>query len=236
MRRSARSSICCPRWRGSASTMRSSISRRAEVPIMDGSAAPFVFLLQSAGIEEQNAPKRFVRVLQARRGRAKATSGCGFDPYDGFSVNVEIDFDHPALRKHRQAVSIDFSTTSFLKEISRARTFGFLQDLETSRASEPCARRQPRQRYRDGRLPRAQRGRPALPRRVRAAQGARRARRSVSARPGLIGEFTGFKCGHGLNNLLLRALLEQPGLLRGSRVRRRRSSARRFPTSSRTGH
>ena len=106
----------------------------AEVPIMDGSAAPFVFLLQSAGIEEQNAPKRFVRV----RKRVEVGEGdkwVRLDPHDGFRVNVEIDFDHPALRKHRQSMTMDFSTSTFLKEISRARTFGFLKDLETSRAS-----------------------------------------------------------------------------------------------------
>ena len=86
----------------------------AEVPIMDGSAAPFVFLLQSAGIEEQNAPKRFVRVLK----RVEVTEGdkwVRLDPYDGFRINVEIDFDHPALRKHRQAMTMDFSTQAFLE-------------------------------------------------------------------------------------------------------------------------
>jgi UDP-3-O-[3-hydroxymyristoyl] N-acetylglucosamine deacetylase len=104
----------------------------AEVPIMDGSAAPFVFLLQSAGIEEQSAPKKFIRVrepIEVRDGDKWAR----LTPYDGFKVNFEIDFDHPVLRKHRQTASLDFSTTAFLKEISRARTFGFLRDLETLR-------------------------------------------------------------------------------------------------------
>jgi len=99
-----------------------------EVPIMDGSAAPFVFLLQSAGIEEQGAQKRFIRV----RERVEVKDGdrwVRLDPYDGFRVNVEIVFDHPALRKFRQSMSLDFSTQAFLKEISRARTFGFLKDI-----------------------------------------------------------------------------------------------------------
>jgi UDP-3-O-[3-hydroxymyristoyl] N-acetylglucosamine deacetylase len=107
----------------------------AEVPIMDGSAAPFVFLVQSAGIEEQSAPKRFIQVtkpVEVEEGGKWARLA----PFDGFRVNLKIDFDHPALRKHRQEVSLDFSTTSFLKEISRARTFGFLRDLETLRAKD----------------------------------------------------------------------------------------------------
>src|SRR5690606_35630414 len=106
-----------------------------EVPIMDGSAAPFVFLLQSAGIEEQNAPKRFIRVLKP----VKVVEGdkwAELKPHDGFRVNFEIDFDHPVLRKHRQKMRLDFSTTAFLKEISRARTFGFLRDLEMLRARD----------------------------------------------------------------------------------------------------
>ena len=101
----------------------------AEVPIMDGSAAPFVFLLQSAGVEIQNTPKKFIRVVD----RVEVVEGdkwVRLEPYDGFRVNIEIDFDHPALRKHRQAMSMDFSTTAFLKEISRARTFGVMPMAE----------------------------------------------------------------------------------------------------------
>ena len=106
-----------------------------EVPIMDGSAGPFVFLLQSAGIEEQAVPKRFVKVLRPIEVR-EGDKWVRLAPHDGFRLNVEIDFEHPALRKFRQAVSLDFSTASFLKEISRARTFGFLKDLEGARARE----------------------------------------------------------------------------------------------------
>src|SRR4029077_20056876 len=104
-----------------------------EVPIMDGSAGPFVFLLQSAGIEEQNAPKRFVRILKS----VKVEDGdkwARFDPYDGFKVNFEIELDHPVFKRHSQVASMDFSTTSFLREVSRARTFGFMRDLESLRA------------------------------------------------------------------------------------------------------
>ena len=104
----------------------------AELPIMDGSAAPFVFLLQSAGITEQVAPKRFVKVLkrvEVREGRRWAR----IEPFEGFKIDFSIDFDHPVFRARPQHCVIDFSTTSFVKEISRARTFGFLSDLEMLR-------------------------------------------------------------------------------------------------------
>jgi UDP-3-O-[3-hydroxymyristoyl] N-acetylglucosamine deacetylase len=181
----------------------------AEVPIMDGSAAPFVFLLQSAGIEEQSAPKRFVRLLQ-RVEVGEGDKWVRLDPHDGFRVNVEIDFDHPALRKHRQSMSMDFSTNSFLKEISRARTFGFLKDLETSRAldralggsldnaivmDEYRVLNEDGLRFRDE----------FVRHKVLDALGD-----LYLVGASLIGEFSGFKCGHRLNNLLLRRLLEQP--------------------------
>ena len=105
-----------------------------EVPIMDGSAGPFVFLLQSAGIEEQRRPKRFIRVKK----RLRVEDGdkwAQFDPFDGFKVNFEIEFNHPIFKRRAQKASMDFSTTSFLKEVSRARTFGFMRDLETDRKS-----------------------------------------------------------------------------------------------------
>lgn len=179
-----------------------------EVPIMDGSAAPFVFLLQSAGIEEQNSPKRFIRI------RKPVEVGDGekwarLTPYNGFKVNFEIDFDHPVLRKHRQSASLDFSTTSFLKEISRARTFGFLTDIESLRErdltlggsidnavvmDEYRVLNEDGLRFRDEFV-----------------------RHKILDAVGdlyllgccLIGEFTGYKSGHHLNNNLLRALLEQ---------------------------
>ena len=105
----------------------------AEVPIMDGSAGPFVFLLQSAGIEEQNAAKRFIRVRKRIRVEDNG-KWAELTPFDGFKVNFEIAFNHPVFNKLRQDATIDFSSTSFLKEVSRARTFCFLRDVEALRA------------------------------------------------------------------------------------------------------
>lgn len=181
----------------------------AELPIMDGSAAPFVFLIQSAGIEEQSADKRFIRIVRP----VEVTEGdkwARFAPYDGFRVNLEIDFDHPVLRKRRQRASLDFSTTAFLKEISRARTFGFLKDVENLRANELAL---------GGSLDNAI---VMDEYRVINEDGLRFqdefVRHKVLDAVGdlyllgscLIGEFSGFKSGHKLNNLLLRALLDQP--------------------------
>ncbi len=100
-----------------------------EVPIMDGSAAPFVFLIQSAGIAEQNAPKRFIRILRTVQVE-DGDKWARFEPYEGFKVRFSIDFDHPVFRSRDQHTEIDFSTTSFVKEVSRARTFGFMRDIE----------------------------------------------------------------------------------------------------------
>ena len=104
-----------------------------EIPIMDGSAAPFVFLLQSAGIEEQDAPKKFIRVkrpVTVEQDGKQAT----FKPFDGFKINFAIDFDHPVFENQTLNASIDFSSTSFVKEVSRARTFGFMHEFEYLRA------------------------------------------------------------------------------------------------------
>ncbi len=105
----------------------------AEVPIMDGSAGPFVFLLQSAGIEEQNAAKRFIRVRKKIRVEHDG-KWAELTPFNGFKVNFEIAFNHPVFNRLRQDATIDFSSTSFLKEVSRARTFCFLRDVEALRA------------------------------------------------------------------------------------------------------
>lgn len=105
----------------------------AEIPIMDGSAGPFVFLLQSAGIVEQGAAKRFIRIkhpVEVRDG----DKWVRFEPFDGFKVTMTIDFDHPAFKNRSQRAELDFSTTSFVKEVSRARTFGFLSQIEAMRA------------------------------------------------------------------------------------------------------
>jgi len=181
----------------------------AEVPIMDGSAAPFVFLLQSAGMEEQSAPKRFFQILKTVE-VSEGDKWARFTPYDGFRVNFEIDFDHPVLQRQRQKASLDFSTTAFLKEISRARTFGFLKDVETLRANDLAL---------GGSLDNAI---VMDEYRVLNEDGLRFqdefVRHKVLDAVGdlyllgccLVGEFTGYKSGHRLNNLLLRALLSQP--------------------------
>jgi UDP-3-O-[3-hydroxymyristoyl] N-acetylglucosamine deacetylase len=103
-----------------------------EVPIMDGSAGPFVFLLQSAGISEQAAAKRFIRIkrpLEVREGDKVAR----FAPYDGFKLGFTIEFDHPMIPKTQSRAEVEFSTAAYVKEVSRARTFGFMRDLEFMR-------------------------------------------------------------------------------------------------------
>ena len=104
-----------------------------EVPIMDGSAGPFIFLIQSAGIEEQNAPKRFIRVLRSV-GVKDGDKWAKLEPYNGFRIDFSINFRHPVFRPSTQHIELDFASTSYVKEIARARTFGFMQDVETMRA------------------------------------------------------------------------------------------------------
>jgi len=177
-----------------------------EVPIMDGSAGPFVFLLQSAGIEEQNAPKRFVRILKG----VKVEDGdkwARFDPYDGFKVNFEIEFDHPVFKRRSQVASMNFSTTTFLREVSRARTFGFMRDLEYMRSRNLAL---------GGNLDNAI----VLDEyRILNEDGLRYEDEFVKHKildaigdlyllgHSLIGEFSGYKSGHALNNRLLRTLI-----------------------------
>jgi len=103
-----------------------------EVPIMDGSAGPFVFLLQSAGILEQEKLKQFMRITKPLLVEDD-DKWVKFEPFNGFKVSFAIDFDHPILQNSTQVASVDFSTTSFVKEVSRARTFGFMDDLEALR-------------------------------------------------------------------------------------------------------
>ena len=104
----------------------------AEVPIMDGSAGPFVFLIQSAGFEEQNRPKQFIRIKRAIAVEDE-DKWAKFEPFDGFKVSFAIEFDHPFFHQRSKHAEIDFSTTSFVKEVSRARTFGFMRDVELLR-------------------------------------------------------------------------------------------------------
>ncbi len=177
-----------------------------EVPIMDGSAGPFVFLLQSAGIEEQSAPKRFVRILKTLR-VVDGDKWAQFQPHDGFKVNFEIEFDHPIFKKRAQTASMDFSTTSFLREISRARTFGFMRDLEYLRSKNLAL---------GGTMENAI---VLDDYRILNEDGLRYEDEFVKHKildaigdlyllgHTLIGEFSGYKSGHALNNKLLRTLI-----------------------------
>ena len=109
-----------------------------EVPILDGSAASFVFLLQSAGIELQKAPKKFVRLLapvEVREGEGANTKWARLTPYNGYKLSFEIDFDHPAVDSTGQRVEFDMGTGSYVRDIARARTFGFTKDVEMMRAN-----------------------------------------------------------------------------------------------------
>jgi UDP-3-O-[3-hydroxymyristoyl] N-acetylglucosamine deacetylase len=181
----------------------------AEVPIMDGSADPFVFLLRSAGIAEQDRPKRFVRILE----RVEVRDGdkwARFDPYDGFRVNFEIEFDHPSFRRSLSSATMEFSSTTYLKEVARARTFGFMRDLETLRKhnlalggsldnaivlDDSKVLNEGPLRYQDE----------FVKHKVLDAIGD-----LYLLGHSVIGEFSGFKSGHGLNNRLLRELLARP--------------------------
>jgi len=177
-----------------------------EVPIMDGSAGPFVFLLQSAGIEEQNAAKKFVRIKKKVR-IEEEDKWAEFTPFNGFKVNFEIAFNHPVFNKLSQQASIDFSSTSFLKEVSRARTFCFLRDVETLRARNLTL---------GGSMDNAI---VLDDYRILNEDGLRYANEFVIHKildaigdiyllgHSLIGEFSAHKSGHDLNNKLLRTLL-----------------------------
>ena len=103
-----------------------------EIPIMDGSAAPFVFLIQSAGIEEQDAPKRLLRIRRPVRVE-DGDKWAELTPFDGFRINFGISFNHPVFNKQRQDISLDLSSSAFLRDVSRARTFGFMRDIEALR-------------------------------------------------------------------------------------------------------
>jgi len=178
----------------------------AEVPIMDGSAGPFVFLIQSAGIVEQDAPKRFIRIKRTVRVE-EGDKWVQFDPFNGFKVSLGIDFDHPVFQGRSQTSEIDFSTTSFVKEVSRARTFGFMSQLETLRARNLAL---------GGSLDNAI---VVDDFRVLNEDGLRYDDEFVKHKVldaigdlyllghSLIGAFSGYKSGHGLNNQLLRTLL-----------------------------
>ena len=180
-----------------------------EVPIMDGSAGPFVFLIQSAGVEEQNAPKRFVRIKKpviVEDGDKRAM----FEPFDGFKVSFGIEFDHPAFRDRVQSATVDFSSTSFVKEVSRARTFGFLRDIEMLRTRKLAL---------GGSMDNAI---VVDDYRILNEDGLRYEDEFVKHKildaigdlyllgHSLIGAFSGYKSGHALNNQLLKELMARP--------------------------
>ncbi|MAD70693.1 MAG: UDP-3-O-[3-hydroxymyristoyl] N-acetylglucosamine deacetylase [Alcanivorax sp.] len=179
-----------------------------EVPIMDGSAGPFVFLLQSAGIKEQDAAKQFIRIkkeVTVREDDKVAT----FKPFDGFKVTFSIEFDHPVFEERNQVASIDFSSTSFVKEVARARTFGFMRDIEFLRSQNLAL---------GGSVDNAI---VVDEYRILNEDGLRYDDEFVKHKMldaigdlyqlghSLIGEFVGHKSGHALNNALLRELLKQ---------------------------
>ncbi len=180
-----------------------------EVPIMDGSAGPFVFLIQSAGIEQQTAAKRFIRILERVEVRLE-DKWARIEPYDGFRVSFKIDFNHPVFKSRMSFASVDFSTTSYLKEIARARTFGFMRDIEMLRERNLVL---------GGSMDNAV---VLDDYRILNDDGLRYEDEFVKHKVldaigdlyllghGLIGAFSGYKSGHELNNLLLRDLLDRP--------------------------
>ena len=178
-----------------------------ETPIMDGSAGPFVFLVQSAGVQEQDTPKRFLRIkrkVTAHQGDKMAS----VEPFEGFQVSFTIDFKHPVFDDTNQTAILDFSTTSFVKEVSRARTFGFMSELEFLRKKNLAL---------GGSLKNAI---VLDDLKVINEGGLRHPKEFVQHKIldavgdlyllgySLIGRFTAYKSGHALNNLLLRKLLE----------------------------
>ncbi|MCH7695501.1 MAG: UDP-3-O-acyl-N-acetylglucosamine deacetylase [Proteobacteria bacterium] len=179
----------------------------AEVPIMDGSAGPFVFLIQSAGVEEQNEVKKFIRIKQKVRVE-EADKWAMFAPFNGFKVGFTIQFSHPSFTTKNSHAEIDFSTTSFVKEVSRARTFGFMRDVELLRQNNLAL---------GGSLDNAV---VVDDYRVLNEDGLRYEDECVKHKildaigdlyllgHSLIGSFKGYKSGHKLNNALLKKLLE----------------------------
>jgi UDP-3-O-[3-hydroxymyristoyl] N-acetylglucosamine deacetylase len=179
-----------------------------EVPIMDGSAGPFVFLIQSAGVREQAAAKKFIRILKPHS-VVDGDKEAKFLPHDGFKVSFAIDFDHPVLRNSRLNAAVDFSSTSYVKEVARARTFGFMHEYEYLRAKglakggsvnnaiivdSYSVLNDDGLRYEDE----------FVKHKILDAIGD-----LYMLGCGLVGEYSAYKSGHGLNNLAVRSLLKQ---------------------------
>lgn len=179
-----------------------------EIPIMDGSALPFVYLIQSVGIETSNVAKRFIRIKNTIRVE-EGDKWAELKPYEGFRVNFAIEFDHPVIAKTGQSMSMDLSSCSFIKEISRARTFGFMRDIEFLRShnlalggslenaivlDEFRMLNKDELRYDDE----------FVKHKILDAIGD-----LYMCGTSILGELNAFKSGHGLNNLLLRAVFKQ---------------------------
>lgn len=181
----------------------------AETPIMDGSSSPFVFLIQSAGIHEQDAPKKFIRIkqpVQVQDGDKFAR----FEPFDGYRLSFSVEFKHPVFKSGLQSAVVDFSSTSYVQEVARARTFGFMRELDQLRANnlglgasldnvvaldEFRIVNQDGLRYEDE----------LVRHKILDAIGD-----LYLAGHSIIGAYTAHKSGHALNNKLLRALLDDP--------------------------
>jgi UDP-3-O-[3-hydroxymyristoyl] N-acetylglucosamine deacetylase len=184
-----------------------------EIPIMDGSASSFVFLLQQAGLQEQNVPKKFIRVLkpvEIREGQGANEKWARLDPFEGFKLNFFIEFNHPAVDGTSQTAEVDFEVVSYVKDVARARTFGFMQDVETLRGMGLAQ---------GGSLENAI---VMDEYRILNADGLRYedefVRHKILDAIGdlylvghpLLASYSAHKSGHGLNNQLLRVLLAQP--------------------------
>jgi UDP-3-O-[3-hydroxymyristoyl] N-acetylglucosamine deacetylase len=184
-----------------------------EIPIMDGSAASFVFLLQQAGVQEQGAAKKFIRVLkevEVRQGSGASEKWARLSPHDGFKLDFFIEFNHPAVDGTTQRAIVDFGSVSYVRDVARARTFGFMQDVESLRGIGLA---------RGGSLENAI---VMDEYRILNADGLRYddefVRHKILDAIGdlylvghpLLASYEAHKSGHGLNNELLRALLERP--------------------------
>ncbi len=180
-----------------------------EIPIMDGSAGPFIFLLQQAGLAEQDAPKRFIKIKRTVEANLD-DKRAAFLPHDGFQVQFTIDFDHPAFSAEHQSAEVDFSTTSFIDELSQARTFGFMRDIEYLKANNLALGASL-----DNAIAVDDNG-------IVNEDGLRFVDEFVRHKMldaigdlylighSIIGRFEGYKSGHALNNQLLRELLHTP--------------------------
>lgn len=180
-----------------------------ELPIMDGSAGPFIFLIRSAGIEEQSAPKKFIRIKR-KVIVSEGDKSASLEPFEGFKISVKIDYQHPVFNDHNQVATFDFSTASYVKEVSRARTFGFLSEFEFLRKNNLAlgaslensiafddhkVLNEDGLRYQDE----------CVRHKVLDAIGD-----LYLLSHSIIGSFVGYKSGHTLNSQLLRDLLKNP--------------------------